>query len=122
MFGLCKETTCISEWNERRIAMNILIKDIDMPYNCFTDNCPCLNRENGYCQADKEHRTIHGDKPYWCPLVEVTISQNKNSRLIDANRLEDVIVNLNARGFDITRGEFKLIDSVIFEWPTAIEL
>ena len=99
--------------------MSFLLKDIDMPYNCFTDNCPCLNRKNGYCQADKEHRNVYGDKPYWCPLIEFPISQ---SRLIDANRLEEVITNLNERGFGITRNEFKLIDSVISEWPTIIEL
>ena len=40
-------------------------------------------------------------------------------RLIDADSLDDVVMRLNAeenRG--ITRSEYKLIDSVLFEFPT----
>ena len=39
-------------------------------------------------------------------------------RLIDADALETVITQLNENGWEITRGEYKLIDSVLFEMPT----
>lgn len=42
-------------------------------------------------------------------------------RLIDADSLENVVTRLNANGRGITRHEFKLIDSVIFEFPTIEE-
>lgn len=43
-------------------------------------------------------------------------------RYIDADKLETVVYELNferAEKWGITRGEFKLIDSVLFEFPTA---
>ena len=40
-------------------------------------------------------------------------------RLIDADALDEVVLNLNTnRDFGITRGDYKLIDSVLFEFPT----
>lgn len=40
-------------------------------------------------------------------------------RLIDADALNDVVMRLNAKGDSgITRSEYKLIDSVLFEFPT----
>ena len=49
--------------------MSVIIKGMDMPSNCFSDDCPCLNSESGYCQADAEKRYVYGDRPYWCPLA-----------------------------------------------------
>ncbi len=41
------------------------------------------------------------------------------TRLIDANVLESVILRLNTEeNAQITRGEYKLIENVIFEFPT----
>ena len=48
----------------------VYISNMKMPNNCFVDDCPCLNRENGYCQADEENRYVYGDRPFWCPLKE----------------------------------------------------
>lgn len=43
-------------------------------------------------------------------------------RAIDADALDEVVLNLNAnRNFGITRSEYKLIDSVLFEFPTIEE-
>ena len=43
-------------------------------------------------------------------------------RLIDADALDEVVLNLNVnRDFGITRGEYKLIDSVLFEFPVIEE-
>lgn len=43
-------------------------------------------------------------------------------RLIDADALDEVVIDLNLnRDFGITRGEYKLIDSVLFEFPTIEE-
>lgn len=40
-------------------------------------------------------------------------------KYIDAEQLEDVVAELNSKGWGITRGEFKLIDRVLFEFPAA---
>jgi len=39
-------------------------------------------------------------------------------RLINADALDSVVLQLNTEGAQITRSEYKLIDSVIFEFPT----
>lgn len=41
------------------------------------------------------------------------------SRLINADILDSVVLRLNAKGAQITRSEYKLIDRVIFEFPTV---
>lgn len=41
------------------------------------------------------------------------------SRLINADMLDSVVLRLNAKGAQITRSEYKLIDRVIFEFPTV---
>ena len=40
------------------------------------------------------------------------------TRPIDADALDSVVLRMNTEGAQITRGEYKLIDSVIFEFPT----
>lgn len=42
-------------------------------------------------------------------------------RLIDADALDDVVLLLNEKNWGITRGEYKLIDSVLFEFPNVEE-
>ena len=43
-------------------------------------------------------------------------------RLIDADALDDVVQDLNEnKDYGITRGEYKLIDAVLFEFPTIEE-
>ena len=44
------------------------------------------------------------------------------SRLIDADALDEVVLDLNTnRGFGITRCDYKMIDAVLFEFPTIEE-
>ena len=43
------------------------------------------------------------------------------ARLIDADALDDVVGKLNKNGIRITRGEYKLINAVIFQFPTIEE-
>lgn len=47
------------------------IKGMEMPKNCL--ECPCRNREYGYCQADTDIDNYEGisDRPRRCPLVEI---------------------------------------------------
>ena len=59
----------------------VYIKGIELPENCVTDDCPCVNREMGFCQADPEGRYVYGYRPYWCPLIPVL----DHGRLIDAD-------------------------------------
>lgn len=40
-------------------------------------------------------------------------------RLIDADELDDVVIDLNQKGWAITRNEYKRIDGILFEFPTA---
>lgn len=43
-------------------------------------------------------------------------------RLINADALDDVVQDLNEnKNYGITRGEYKLIDAVLFEFPTIEE-
>lgn len=42
-------------------------------------------------------------------------------RLIDADALDDVIQILNEKNWGITRADYKMIDAVIFEFPTIEE-
>lgn len=49
--------------------MSIIIKSLDsLPEHCY--DCPCHNKENGYCQANKDY-TYSIDRPFWCPLLEI---------------------------------------------------
>lgn len=55
---------------------------ICFPKNCF-DSCPCLNEENGTCQADNQHRYVSVDRPSWCPLIDLAtqeIAENANGK------------------------------------------
>lgn len=40
-------------------------------------------------------------------------------RYINADRLDELITQLNYEGRGITRNEYKMIDSILFEFPTA---
>lgn len=40
-------------------------------------------------------------------------------RLIDADTLDDLICQLNEEGHEITRNEYKMIDNILFEFPTV---
>lgn len=40
-------------------------------------------------------------------------------RYIDADYLDELIAQLNHEGRGITRNEYKMIDNILFEFPTA---
>lgn len=40
-------------------------------------------------------------------------------RYVDADFLDELITQLNNEGRDITRNEYKMLDSILFEFPTA---
>lgn len=42
-------------------------------------------------------------------------------RLVDADALDDVVQMLNEKKWGITIGDYKLIDAVLFEFPTIEE-
>lgn len=44
-----------------------------------------------------------------------------HGRLIDADMLDDVIMQMNENGSEITRYEYKMIDDVLFEMQTIIK-
>ncbi len=41
------------------------------------------------------------------------------SRLIDTDKLDETIINLNDKGWDITRSEYKRLGAILFEMPTV---
>lgn len=43
-------------------------------------------------------------------------------RLIDADALDDLICQLNEEGHEITRNEYKMIDNILFEFPTVCDI
>lgn len=43
----------------------------------------------------------------------------KTMRLIDTDKLDDVVLDLNQKGWKITRNDYKRIDSILFEFPTV---
>ena len=48
--------------------MSVVVRT-EMPICCL--DCPCVNGEYGYCQADKEERQIEdpNERPSWCPII-----------------------------------------------------
>ena len=48
--------------------MSVVVR-MEMPKGCL--DCPCVNGEYGYCQADKEERQIEdpNGRPSWCPII-----------------------------------------------------
>lgn len=48
--------------------MSVVVR-MEMPKWC--GDCPCVNGEYGYCQADAEGRTIEASdgRPSWCPII-----------------------------------------------------
>ena len=65
--------------------MSVVVR-IQMPKWCW--NCPCLDGEYGYCQADKEERQIedHNGRPSWCPII-CSLPEG-HGRLVDADKLK----------------------------------
>lgn len=48
--------------------MSVVVR-MEMPKGCW--DCPCVNGEYGYCQADENERQIEdpNERPSWCPIV-----------------------------------------------------
>ena len=62
--------------------MSVVVR-IEMPKSCW--DCPCVNGEYGYCQADKEERQIEdpNGRPSWCPII-CSLPEG-HGRLVDAD-------------------------------------
>lgn len=45
----------------------IYIPGMEMPENCY--DCPCIDAENGRCQAVNSRDFVYEYRPHWCPLV-----------------------------------------------------
>lgn len=111
----------------------VYIKGMEMPGSC--GECRFLNPGN---YKGKEYPCVCdvGDflvKPSetdlrdgLCPLVEVP----DHGDLVDRGALEDTVLRLNfpeeypsddvEESWEITRGQYKLIDNVLFEMPVVI--
>ena len=67
--------------------MSECVVRMEMPKCC--SDCPCVNGEYGYCQADKEERQIEdpNGRPSWCPII-CSLPEG-HGRLVDADKLAD---------------------------------
>ena len=76
--------------------MSECVVRMEMPKDCL--DCPCVNGEYGYCQADEEERQIEGPNeiPSWCPII-CSIPEG-HGRLVDADELY-----MKIKGHDTTR-------------------
>ena len=63
--------------------MSECVVRMEMPKCCL--DCPCVNGEYGYCQADKEERQIEdpNGRPSWCPII-CSLPEG-HGRLVDAD-------------------------------------
>ena len=63
--------------------MSECVVRMEMPQGCW--DCPCVNGEYGYCQADKEERQIEdpNERPSWCPII-CSLPEG-HGRLVDAD-------------------------------------
>ena len=61
----------------------IYIPGMEIPKSCY--DCPCIDAENGRCQAVKSRDFIYEYRPHWCPLIFVP----DHGRLIDADTMEE---------------------------------
>ena len=69
--------------------MSECVVRMEMPKCCL--DCPCVNGEYGYCQADKEERQIEdpNGRPSWCPII-CSLPEG-HGRLVDASYVIDVM-------------------------------
>lgn len=105
--------------------MSVIIKGIEMPTDC--DECMFdvwVDTADGgeeFCLVKEMTpiTPITGQRAKWCPLAEIP---TPHGRLIDADALEDVVSKINSRhgtwDIPITRGEFKTVERVLWEFPT----
>lgn len=70
--------------------MSVVVR-MEMPKGCW--NCPCVNGEYGYCQADKDERQIEdpNERPSWCPII-CSLPEG-HGRLVDENEVKDWVEN-----------------------------
>lgn len=91
---------------------------MDIPKSCW--DCPF--HEDDVCYPGKMsiNRDHWNDRSPHCPLIEVP----EHGRLIDADALDDVVRIRNKREYEtgayITRTDYKIISSVLFEFPAII--
>ena len=98
--------------------MSILIKGMDMPKNC-TD-CPCLDTQNGICQANADKEYVYSNKPSWCTLVELPPHGLIDKQMLLRNISENQFTNSYVGHED----EYAFWDKVwdyIINAPTIIE-
>lgn len=92
--------------------MSECVVRMEMPKCCL--DCPCVNGEYGYCQADKEERQIEdpNERPSWCPII-CSIPEG-HGRLVDADKEIDFHVNdferIKTEGIDVYSKAHSLSD------------
>ena len=93
--------------------MSVVVR-MEMPKGCW--DCPCVNGEYGYCQADKEERQIEdpNERPSWCPII--CQLPEEHGRLIDADAFEKDVSDALVYGLrEIPSEEGKQIFHVLMQ-------
>lgn len=93
--------------------MSECVVRMEMPKGCW--DCPYVNGEYGYCQADKEERQIEdpNERPSWCPIIFQL--PKGHGRLIDGDKLMGEMKN---RKWMIGRASDP--DCLVFDAPTIV--
>lgn len=82
--------------------MSVVVR-IQMPKWCW--DCPCVNGEYGYCQADKEERQIEdpNERPSWCPIIAVSPWHRVEDELPE-KFVNVILANKRGKHYDIDKG------------------
>lgn len=91
--------------------MSIIIKGLDLPPVSDTNGIINLSID---CYGQVVVSNTY-------PTKILKAEQIPKGRLIDADAVQDTVLRLIEDGWDITRGDYKRMDSILFECPTIIE-
>ena len=106
--------------------MSECVVRMEMPQGCW--DCPCVNGEYGYCQADKEERQIEdpvcarksNGRPSWCPII--CQLPEGHGRLGDLDRLAKMVnaarIEAMQKGFDTN--PYWLLGDIIAQAKTIV--
>lgn len=111
--------------------MSVIVNGMEMPKSCANCKFSYEIVDDWHCMVEEEpDDAVEGGmfwklaknggvlRPDWCPLRPLP---EKHGRLIDAGALDETFSRHNDDGWQLTRGDHKRMESVLFEMPTIVE-
>ena len=100
--------------------MSECVVRMEMPKGCW--DCPCVNGEYGYCQADKEERQIEdpNERPSWCPIIcQLPEGHGRLGDLDELAKMADAArIEAMQKGFDTN--PYWLLGDIIAQAKTIV--